>query len=114
MRTRGAVAEGDAASRAAKREGSPPPARQRHGANLLDRRLKPTRGQCRDDKLALPGEIGSGLHVLEGAAAAGAEVRADRRDALGARLENGKRLGAGFARPGRDGRQLARKREGDE
>jgi hypothetical protein len=52
--------------------------------------------------------------VLEGAAAAGAEVRADRRDALGARLENGKRLGAGFARPGRDGSQLARKREGDE
>jgi hypothetical protein len=95
-------------------EGSPPPARQRHGAHLLDRRLEPTRGQCRDDKLALPGEIGSGLHVLEGAAAAGAEVMADRRDALGARLENGKRFGAGFARLGRDGHQLARKREGDE
>ena len=52
--------------------------------------------------------------MLEGTAAAGAEILADRRDTLGARLEDGKRLGAGLSWLGRHLHQLAWKREGHE
>ena len=114
VRARGAIAEGDAFDGAAKSKGRPPPAGERHGADLLDRRLKPARGERRDDKLALPGEIGVSLHMLERAAAAGAEILADRSDALRARLENGERLGVAVSGLGVHLHQLAWKREGHE
>jgi hypothetical protein len=82
--------------------------------HLFDRRLKPARGKRRNHLLALPGEIGSRLHMLEGTAAAGAEILADRRDTLGARLEDGKRLDTGLSSLGRDLHQLAWKGEGHE
>ena len=114
VRARGAIAEGDAFGRAAKSKRRPPPAGERHGADLLDRRLKPARGERRDDKLALPGEVGVSLHMLERAAAAGAEILADRGDALRARLENGERFGVAVSGLGLHLHQLAGKREGHE
>jgi len=41
---------------------------------------------ARDDEIALPGSVGSHFQVLHGAAAANTEVRAERSNALGARL----------------------------
>ena len=114
MRARPAVTERNAVSRAAKREGGAPAATERHGARILDRPLEASRGKRRDHLLPLPGEIGVRLHMLEGAAPAGAEILADRRDTLGARIENGKRLSAGLSWLGRHLHQLAGKREGDE
>ena len=45
-----------------------------------------------DDEIALPRAIKFGLPMLHGAAAANAEMRADRRNALGARLVDAKKL----------------------
>jgi hypothetical protein len=54
-----------------------------HGKNLaFDFRLR----QRRYDKLAFPGVVGLGLPVLDGAAAAGAEMLAEWFDALSAGL----------------------------
>ena len=44
--------------------------------------------QSGDDLLALPTEIGLALHVLEGAAAAGAKIAAHRRDPVRAWLDH--------------------------
>jgi hypothetical protein len=52
--------------------------------------------------------------MLEGTAAAGPEILADRCDTLLARLDDGKRLGAGLSWLGHHLHQLAWKREGHE
>ena len=52
---------------------------------LGDRRVEPGLAQRLDDEIALPGAIAGGVPVLHGAAAAHAEMRANRRDALRAR-----------------------------
>ena len=61
---------------------------------LGDRRLDAGLVQRLDDEAALPGAVGSARPMLQGAAAADAEMRADRRDALGARLFDGEELPA--------------------
>ncbi len=53
---------------------------------LGDRRLDAGLAQRLDDEAAFPGAVRRGRPMLQGAAAAGAEMWADRRDALGARL----------------------------
>ena len=57
-----------------------------------DRRVDAGLTQCGRDQIALPGAVRSGLPVLQGAAAANAEMRADRRDALRARCFDGEEL----------------------
>ena len=52
---------------------------------IVDRRVEPGLRQRLDDEAALPVAIARGVPVLHRAAAADAEMRADRRDALGAR-----------------------------
>ena len=88
MRAGAAIAESGPGLAPAKRERGAPAAAERHGPHLLDLGLKPARPQSGNDQFALPGEIGALLQVLERAAAANAEMRADRRDAVGARLEH--------------------------
>ena len=59
---------------------------------LADRRVDPGLLQGLDHEAALPGAIGTVGPMLGRAAAADAEMRADRRDALGARLEHRKQV----------------------
>jgi len=59
---------------------------------VADRRLDAGLAQRRHHELALPRAIRFGLPMLHGAAAADAEMRADRRNALGARLVDAKQL----------------------
>ena len=87
MRAGAAIAERDARLRPTERERGAPPVAKRDRPYVLDLRFKPARAQGRHDELALPGEIGALLQMLEGAAAANAEMRADRRYAVGARPE---------------------------
>ena len=67
---------------------------------LGDRRVDAGLAERIDDEAAFPGAVGSGRPMLQRAAAADAEVRADRRDALGARYFDGEELAAvGMAGP---------------
>jgi hypothetical protein len=59
--------------------------------------------------LALPSEIGACFHVLEGAAAASAEILADRGNTLRAWLDDGNGLGARLPWLGLHIHQLTRK-----
>src|SRR5437763_1520363 len=52
---------------------------------IVDRRVEPDARECVDDERALPLPISLDGPVLERAAAAEAEMRTDRRDALAAR-----------------------------
>ena len=85
---------------------------------------RPACAQRFDDELALPGAVGGERPVLHGAAAADAEMRADRSDALGARRVDVQEVAAiGMARrrrrprpsrpAGRRARRLGRRRVGD-
>ena len=96
MGARGVKSERNALRPAPKSEARAAAARERHGPHRLDLRLDPPRLEGGGDLLALPGKVGLGLHVLESAAAADPEMRADRDNAVRARCENGKQ-----ARPGR-------------
>ncbi len=97
-------------------------ARMQHGAaaavavgvdQVADRRIEPGLAQRLDHQAALPGAVGRRRPVLHGAAAAGAEMRTDRRDALGARRVDGDQMTAvGMARPRFDLDGLARQRVG--
>ncbi len=58
---------------------------------IADRRVDAGLAQCRDNKIAFPGAIRRALPMLQGAAAADAEMRADRRDAFGARRVDGEK-----------------------
>ena len=49
---------------------------------IADRRVEPGLAQRLDDEIALPRAIGRALPMLHRAAAADAEMRADRRDAF--------------------------------
>ena len=67
-----------------------------------------------DDQIALPFAVGRTLPMLQGAAAANAEMRADRRDALRARRLHIEKLPAvGMAGPVLDLDRLAGQRAGD-
>ena len=67
---------------------------------IADRRVDAGLPQRLDDKPALPGAIGGTRPVLQRAATADTEMRADRRGALGARLFNIEQLAAvGMAGP---------------
>jgi hypothetical protein len=72
----------------AKGETCPPPAAERNRSDLIDLGVEPARSQRGHDLVVLPTEICPHLHVLERAAAAHAEMRADRSDALGALLKH--------------------------
>ena len=52
---------------------------------IANRRFDVLMRECRDDKTALPGAIALLLPVLQGAAAADAEIGADGGDAFGRR-----------------------------
>ena len=81
--------------------------RMQHGApaalamrvdQVVDRRVEPGLRERVDDEIALPGAVALAAPVLQRAAAADAEMRADRRDPLRARAS---RPAAGGG--GRDG-----------
>ena len=64
-----------------------------------DRRINARLAQRIDREIALPGPVSRRLPMLHGAAAANAEMRTDRRDALRARLLDAQKLPAvGMAR----------------
>ena len=68
-------------------QNGPPPALAMGVDQIADRRFEPGLLQRSDNEAALPGTISKEfrLPVLDGAAAAHAEMRTDRRDALRAR-----------------------------
>jgi hypothetical protein len=57
---------------------------------FVDRRVDAALRERGDDEIALPGAIFVGLPMLDGAAATGAEISADRIDPVRARLQDGK------------------------
>src|SRR5260370_34398317 len=69
------------AARAGMQNGAPPPFPVRID-EIGDRSVKPRLCQCIHDKAALPRAIARKLPMLNGTAAAGAEMRANRRNAL--------------------------------
>ena len=78
---------------------------------VADRRLDSGLTQRRHDEVALPRAIRFGLPMLHGAAAADAEMRADRRDARGARRVDAEKLPpVGMARNALDLDRLAGQR----
>jgi hypothetical protein len=83
---------------------------ERRGADRLDLGLYPPRPERDDSRF---NEIGRPFQVLQGAAPANAEVRADRRDPVKARPEHGKQLGPVATGRDRDPDTLAGQGEGD-
>ena len=80
---------------------------------LVDRGLDPGLAQRRDQQIALPGAVAPGLPMLERAAAADAEMRADGSDPLGARCIDPHQMAAvGMTGPRLALDRLARQRVG--
>ena len=75
------VAEQHAGIGPACRKYRPSPRSRLAGDKLADRRLDAAAGQGADHEVALPGAVGAGLQMLDGAAAAGSKVPARRLDA---------------------------------
>ncbi|MGC1347586.1 MAG: hypothetical protein WA863_16175, partial [Methyloceanibacter sp.] len=88
MRTRSAVAEGHALPSALKSEGRAPPAERGTGRTSSTGASSPREPSAPTTLLALPGKVGTGLHTLKGAAAAGAKwgQTGATRSPLGSRI----------------------------
>ena len=83
--------EDDPVLRPHRREDRAPAARRRHRDDRLDRCRNTALCEGGLDLPAFPREIGRARHVLERAAAADAEMAADRRHAVGARCDDYRR-----------------------
>ena len=94
VRAGAAIAESEPLFAAAKRKRGAPAAADWHRPHGVHLGVEPARTQGGHDQLALPGQIGARLEMLQRAAAAHAEMRADRRDAVGARLQHFDQAGA--------------------
>ena len=81
---------------------------------VADRRLDTGLAQRFDDETALPGAVGRACPMLQGAAAANAEMRADRRDAVSARHLDAEQMApVGLTGHGLNLDGLARQRAGN-
>ena len=95
------VAEQHAGIGPARRKHRPSPRLRLAGDKLADRRLDAAAGQGADHDVALPGAVGAGLEMLDGAAAAGSKMPARRLDAQRRRLGH-RNQHAAIAFDGRD------------
>jgi hypothetical protein len=80
---------------------------------LINRCIEPSSRQGRNDQSTFPIAIARSRQMLKRATAANSEMRADRRNAVGARnVDLGEMAAIGVARPGLDLGGLARQRIG--